>query len=168
MCYQLRMLSTVSGGEPSFVWKTTLHNHKLWSDFFSNGEDPRWKWTLLRHCPRFPWIWGRANRLGGTPKPDRCVLQRKVGLGKKKEGWVSIVNRVRSGFFFVFEMVKPYVLCIGARCSKRPREREPGPRISSDWPTRGAALSDRHEVSHQKISEYVGGFFYFQDGLPIP
>ena len=63
-------------------------------------------------------------------------------------------------FFFVFEMVKLYVLCKGARCSKRPREKEPGPCISSDWPTRSAALSDGHEVSHQKISEYVGLFLF--------
>ena len=50
-----------------------------------------WGLCELRHCPRFPWIWGRADRLGGTPKTDRCGLQRKVWLGKKKEGWVSIV-----------------------------------------------------------------------------
>ena len=53
-----------------------------------------WGLCELRHCPRFPWIWGRADRLGGTPKTDRCVLLRKVLLGRKKEGWVSIVNRV--------------------------------------------------------------------------
>ena len=45
-------------------------------------------------------------------------------------------------------------------CSKRPRKKEPGPRISSDWrPTWSAALSDRHEVSHQKTS--VCGAFLF-------
>ena len=37
---------------------------------------------------------------------------RKVLLGRKEEGWVSMVNRVRSGFF-VFKMVKLYVLCMG-------------------------------------------------------
>ena len=126
----------------------------------------RWGLCELRDYPRFPWIWGRADRLGGTPKTDRCVLQRKVWLGKKKEGWVSIVNRVRSGFFFCFQDGEVVRVVYG--CSERPRQKEPGPRISSDWrPTDLKCCFVRSSWSQSPKNIRVCGAFFFLGRLTV-
>ena len=128
---------------------------------YLNVDALLFKWGLceLRHCPRFPWIWGRADRLGGTPKTDRCVLQRKVWMGKKRE---RVEFRLWTEWGRVTCFQDGEVVRVVYGCSKRPRQIEPGPRISMDWrPTWSAALSDRHEVSRQKTScPSMWGFFF--------
>ena len=125
-----------------------------------------WVWLLyqwglceLHHCARFPWIWGRADRLGGTLKTDRCVLQRKVWLGKKKEDWVSIVNRVRSGFFFLFWRWWSRTCCAYG-WSKRPRQKEREPRISSNWRPTWSAGFVRSSWSQSPQNIRVRGAFF--------
>ena len=54
---------------------------KLFDDFWVRTY--QWGFCELRHCPWFPWIWGRADRLGGTPKTERCVLPRKYGWKRR-------------------------------------------------------------------------------------
>ena len=83
-----------------------------------------WGLCELRHYPRLPWNWGRADRLGGKRETDRCLPHRKGRLGKKKEGRVSIVSRAGSGvFLFVFKTVKS---CWVYGCCSHPFQKNHG------------------------------------------
>ena len=91
----------------------------------SQKTGSQWGLCELHHYTRLPWNWERADRLGGKRKTDKCVLQRKGRLGKKKGGKSFHCEQSWVGFSFVFKTVN-LKSCWVNRCCSHPRQKNHG------------------------------------------
>ena len=109
----------------------------------------------------------RTRRPAGWQAENWQMHPAEIGMAGKeerglgfdcKQSWVRFL-------LFVFKMVKQWCVC---GCSSRPRQEEPGPRISSDErPTRSCFVRSPWSQGHRKNIQ-VCGLIFPKDGAPLP